>query len=194
MAIRKNLGIKSVDVEGIGRVDFVKTKRAKSLRILVRPFKDIRITVPYRASFELAQKFLYENIEWLKEQNDKMKLFEAQHVEEVEEAEKFPIKQARQELISMLESLARIHGFEYGKVAIRRQKTRWGSCSGANNINLNVHLITLPIELVEYVVLHELVHTRVKNHSREFWSEIHKYMPDARERDKKLRKYKLPLV
>ncbi len=183
-----------VNLESVGRVLLVKTKRAKHLRILIRPFKDVRVTVPYSVSFAFAQEFLFEHIDWLREQYAKMKVFEAQHVEEIEQTDKFPAKQARQELVAMLESLARIHGFEYGRVAIRRQKTRWGSCSGVNNINLNAHLITLPIELVEYVVLHELVHTRVKNHSREFWKEIHKYMPDARERDKRLRSYRLPLI
>lgn len=185
---------KVVNVESVGRVILVKTKRAKHMRILIRPFKDVRVTVPYSVSFAVAQEFLAQNIDWLREQYAKMKVFEAEHIEEIEQTQKFPAKQARQELVAMLESLARIHGFEYGKVAIRHQKTRWGSCSGVNNINLNAHLITLPIELVEYVLLHELVHTRVKNHSREFWKEIHKYMPDAKERDKRLRSYKLPLL
>ncbi len=190
----KKATTKIVNVESVGRVLLVKTKRARHLRILIRPFKDVRVTVPYSVSFAFAQEFLFGHIDWLKEQYAKMKAFEAQHVEELEQTEKIPAKQIRQELVAMLESLARIHGFEYGRVTIRHQKTRWGSCSGTNNINLNAHLITLPIELIEYVLLHELVHTRVKNHSRKFWQEIHKYMPDARERDKRLRSYRLPLV
>ncbi|MBQ9470374.1 MAG: M48 family metallopeptidase [Bacteroidales bacterium] len=66
-------------------------------------------------------------------------------------------------------ALAMQHGFRYNKVTIRNTRTRWGSCSASNNISLSLNLMQLPDHLVDYVILHELCHTVVKNHSNDFW-------------------------
>jgi predicted metal-dependent hydrolase len=95
--------------------------------------------------------------------------------------------------------MAKIHNFKYNKVSIRNQKTKWGSCSAKNNISLNINLVRLPDELRDYVILHELVHTRFKNHSKEFWAELNKFVGDsstnssrkAKELSKRLKKYRL---
>ena len=70
----------------------------------------------------------------------------------------------------------------------------WGSCSEKNNINLNINLVRLTEELMDYVILHELVHLKVKNHSKQFWAELDKYVGNAKELDKKLKKHRLGLV
>jgi len=100
-------------------------------------------------------------------------------------------KQAKKILPARLEELARKHGFKYGKVAIRNAKTRWGSCSYRNNINLNLHLARLEPELVDYVIMHELCHTIEKNHSARFWALLHKHLPNATELRKRLKTVKL---
>jgi predicted metal-dependent hydrolase len=74
----------------------------------------------------------------------------------------------------MLQDLAGKHSFTYKKVTVRNNKTRWGSCSRDNNINLNVHLIRLPAHLCEYIVWHELCHTVHKNHQKAFWQLLDK--------------------
>lgn len=78
-------------------------------------------------------------------------------------------KEAKAYLPERVEELARQHGLNYKKVAVKNTKTRWGSCSHDNNINLNLHLMRLPEHLIDYVILHELAHTKVKNHSAKFW-------------------------
>ena len=65
----------------------------------------------------------------------------------------------------------------------------WGSCSDKNNISLNANLIHLPLKLIDYVLLHELLHTRIKNHSPIFWTEMQKLLPDTRTLRKELRNY-----
>ena len=81
--------------------------------------------------------------------------------------------------------------FQVNDVKVRNNKTRWGSCSGKNNINLNIHLMRLPQELIDYVIFHELMHTRVKNHSSKFWNELENVLPGARKLDKQLNQYHL---
>jgi predicted metal-dependent hydrolase len=97
-------------------------------------------------------------------------------------------------LIDRLNRLAQRHGFRYNRVFVRNQKTRWGSCSALNNISLNINLVRLPQELIDYTILHELVHTRIKNHSRRFWQELDKILGDAKQIDKKLSEYGALLI
>jgi len=87
---------------------------------------------------------------------------------------------ARDLLRQRVGELAGLYGFTYNRIFIRRQRTRWGSCSGQNNINLNLKLVALPAMLRDYVILHELLHTRIKNHGDDFWSELNKFVGDAR--------------
>jgi predicted metal-dependent hydrolase len=70
---------------------------------------------------------------------------------------------------NMIEALAEEHGFHFNNLTIRSQKTRWGSCSNSKNISLNSKLIFLPINVVKYVMIHELCHTIEMNHSSSFW-------------------------
>lgn len=78
-------------------------------------------------------------------------------------------KEAKTYLPTRLAKLAAQHGFSYTRLAIRNSRTRWGSCSSRNSINLSLHLMVLPDHLIDYVILHELCHIRVKNHGTEFW-------------------------
>ena len=89
-----------------------------------------------------------------------------------------------------LKELADKHGFKYQNVSIKNASTRWGSCSSANNINLNLHLMRLPEHLIDYVLLHELAHTVVKNHGEKFWLLLEQCYPNARKADKEMNKYR----
>lgn len=85
--------------------------------------------------------------------------------------------------------LAKKHNFKYNRVSVRNSKTRWGSCSSQDNINLNIHLMRLSDALIDYVILHELCHTKVKNHSQEFWDLMKTILPETLELDKELKNY-----
>ena len=78
-------------------------------------------------------------------------------------------------------------GVSYGKITLRQQKTRWGSCAANGNLNFNWLLILAPPEVLDYVVVHELCHRREMNHSQAFWKEVEKILPDYRERQKWLK-------
>lgn len=68
----------------------------------------------------------------------------------------------------------------YGRVTIRDQKTRWGSCSSRGNLNFNWRLLLMPEDVMDYVVVHELAHRREMNHSSAFWKIVETYLPDYR--------------
>ena len=87
----------------------------------------------------------------------------------------------------LLNELATSHGFEYQKLQVRSQKTRWGSCSSKGNISLNDQLLFMSPEVLKYVMLHELSHTEFLNHSREFWRRVECCCPDFRQREKELK-------
>ena len=96
-------------------------------------------------------------------------------------------KEAKEYLPNRVKVLAAKHKFEYKNVAIKNAKTRWGSCSFDNNINLSLHLMRLPNHLVDYVILHELVHTKIKNHSRNFWQLLDIVSGNAKKLDKEVK-------
>ncbi len=77
-----------------------------------------------------------------------------------------------------LAQLAEAHGFAYKSVTIKRLSSRWGSCDSHKNITLNCYLMQLPWRLIDYVLLHELVHTRIMAHGTRFWDELAEYVPD----------------
>ena len=98
--------------------------------------------------------------------------------------------EAKKLLAPKINELAQKHGFQINKITIRNNKRNWGSCSSKNNISLNLQMMKLPDELIEYILLHELVHTRIKNHGPQFWTKLDELTNfRARELSKKVRTY-----
>ncbi|MBN1288834.1 MAG: M48 family metallopeptidase [Actinobacteria bacterium] len=100
---------------------------------------------------------------------------------------KWLIMKAKVHFTPHIHEIAVERGFKIKAVKVRFQKTRWGTCSGDNNISLNAKLLFLPGELVDYVFVHELCHTVHKNHSPEFWSLLEQHVPDFETRRKELK-------
>ncbi len=165
---------------------FARSKRAKRLSITVKSDLSVRVAIPRGCPTAAARAFLHVKTPWIRKSLQKFR-----KTGNIETTEAAPVDRtrARARLIARLNHLAAFYGFEYNKVAIRNQKTRWGSCSDKNNINLNMHLVRLPDHLIDYVIVHELLHTRIKNHTKRFWSELARYVPDPKACQKELRNY-----
>jgi len=182
----------TVEIKGIGPVLFERSKQAKRVSISVKPFKGVRVAVPYGLSFKKAAQFAQTKADWIKIHLEKMQQYERQGHSNSNTAEIDRAK-AKTLLIMRLKQLAKNNGFSYNRVFIRNQKTRWGSCSSKNNISLNVKLVRLPDELIDYVILHELVHTRKKDHSKAFWAEMDKLVGNVKKMASRLRSYGIGL-
>jgi predicted metal-dependent hydrolase len=99
-------------------------------------------------------------------------------------------KEARMLLPRRLDLLAQQHGFTYKSVAIKQLTGRWGSCSEQKDIILNCFLMQLPWELIDYVLLHELTHTKVMAHGPVFWTEMEKVAPTIKLLRKQIKQHK----
>jgi len=89
--------------------------------------------------------------------------------------------------------LAQKHNFRFNKIFIKNTKTLWGSCSGRNNINFNLHLLRLPDHLIDYVIIHELCHTIQKNHGKPFWDLMDSILGNAKKLSKELKDYSIQI-
>ncbi len=185
---------KTIEIDGIGQILFERSKRAKNINISVKPFRGVRVAVPKGISFDKAKQVAQSKRSWIRKHLNKMRQVEKEHEIFTKNSIEIDRAEARKKLVNRLNELCEQHGFNYNKVFMRNQKTRWGSCSVKNNISLNMKLMRLPDEMIDYVLLHELVHTRIKNHNKTFWAELNRLVGDAKEMSKRLNEYKVFLM
>ena len=188
--IKQNMRSKKIQIKEVGEVLLEKSLRAKHMRLSIRPFKGVRVAVPKGQSFAAAEQFVHSKTEWIKKHLKIITSIEKQAAA-FNEGQPIDDETAKNRLVHRLDELCKQNGFTYNKIFVKNQKTRWGSCSAKNNINLNVNLVRLPEELIDYVILHELVHTKIKNHSKLFWEELSRFVTDPKRLAKKLRQYRL---
>jgi len=181
-----------ININDVGPVLFERSRRARRIVISLKPYKGIRVAIPYRVSFKSALEFVNLKKPWIQKHFTRIKQMESQR-QAVNPSAIIDKVEARNELTGRLHYLAEKHGFTYNRLTIRNQKTRWGSCSHKNNISLNMKLVLLPDELADYVILHELVHTRIHDHSKRFWAELDQYVGNGKAMASGLRKHGLIL-
>lgn len=181
---------KTIPDPELGEIKLTKYKGAKNIRIRVKEDSKVAVSLPYFVAYDEALRFLVTKRDWVKEQMTKLVKFKVDPG--VKTALEAALRtRARAYLPGRLEELANKHGLKYQKISIRNTRTRWGSCSHDNNINLCIHLMKLPDELIDYVLLHELTHTVHKNHSRQFWAKLSELLGEnAKTIDKRLKKYR----
>jgi len=184
----------TIDIEGVGPVLLERSQRARRLIISIKPFKGVRVAVPKRVTFRKAEQLARGKAAWLKTHLAEIQKYEKLCTEASAKQVTINREEAREVLVSRLRELARKFGYQFNRVTIRNQRTRWGSCSARNNISLNMKLALLPDVLRDFILLHELVHTKIKNHGKAFWAELLRVEPNARELDRRVNQYDLRLL
>ena len=176
---------KIITLPKVGEVVLERSYRARHINISVKPPKKIRVAVPVGVAFEKAHKIAKQKEYWIEKQIVKFINSSATPIIDTFAAEYFIHEEKY--LINRVEILAKKHGFQYSKLKFKVMKTRWGSCTAKNNINLNMLITYLPKKLQDYVILHELAHTRIKDHSHRFWALLDKITGDAKGIHKQLK-------
>ena len=163
-------------------IEIIKSNR-KTIAIEVR--QDLRIIVraPKRASNREIMKFVEQKQDWIAKHLAYMQIRyeETRRVKEKQFTDDDIRKmkdEAKMVIPDRVKYYAGIMGVTFGKITIKNQKTRWGSCSSKGNLNFNCLLMLTPDKVRDYVVIHELCHLKQMNHSKMFWAEVEKVMPD----------------
>lgn len=164
----------------------------RTISLEITPSGQVLVRAPRYMSETEIRKFIEAKSSWLekhlqKQEEDLGSVQEEGRFTE-QEVEKL-IKLARQVIPEKVAYYSRLMGVTYGRVTIRKQKTRWGSCSREGNLNFNCLLMMVPPEVLDYVVVHELSHRLEMNHSARFWAQVEKVIPDYRKSRKWLKEH-----
>jgi predicted metal-dependent hydrolase len=167
-----------------------KITKTKNVRIAIKQNLQIIVSFPRYCSRKKAQEFFESKIIWVNNSLQKMSKrqeIRTKYQTPTKKLSEVELLDKKHYLVLRCHELAKLHSYQIGRVSLRKQKSIWGSCSAKNNISLNVNLAYLENDLIDYVILHELAHTKVKNHSRKFWDELERVLPNSKDLNRQLK-------
>lgn len=164
--------------------------RARRLRMTIKAGGQILISGPKWASISTIEDWMRSKAQWILQKVDELKniqpkLNKRESRKEYEEYKTTALKIAQEKV----NQFNKIYQFNFNRISIRNQTTRWGSCSRKGNLNFNYKIALLPDELADYLVVHELCHLREFNHSKKFWQLVNQTIPNYREVKQSLREF-----
>lgn len=162
-----------------------RSARAKYMRLAVYPDGAVVVTAPRFFGISAIEDFVAKHAEWIKAQVQRAKGRTVIYIKRGD----IPMlkKKALEYAEAKCREYAALYGFEFAKISVRSQKSRWGSCSQNGNLSFNYKIAALPEHLAEYVVVHEICHLGAFDHSRAFWDLVARVVPDHKERRKEMR-------
>lgn len=174
------------------QIEYRVSTRAKRLRIAVHHDGHVVVVRPRRMSARIAEQFVRDRKSWIEE---KVAYFMKRKARVLRETPQVALvgtyvkykEEARALVHARLAHYNQFYNFTYHTVAIRNQKSRWGSCSKRGNLNFNYKIALLPPYLADYIVVHELCHLGELNHSEKFWQLVARTTPTYKEMRKELR-------
>ena len=161
------------------QIKIIKSNR-KTISIEVR-MEEVVVRVPQRMTNREIQVFLEKKRGWI-DKHQKIMQERAETINDQPRYTEEEIKELAEKALRIIpekvKHYAPIVGVDYGRITIRNQRTRWGSCSGKGNLNFNCLLVLFPDEVIDYVVVHELCHRKHMNHSAAFYAEVERVFPE----------------
>lgn len=171
---------------GMLSYEWIRSSR-KTIAIQIKEDGRVIVRSPYSVSRNQIETFLEEKQVWINKQLKRIEETMQENNSITEEEREHGIEKAAKIFPERVAFYAAKMGVTYSKITIREQKTRWGSCSSKGNLNFNWKLVRMPMEILDYVVVHELAHRKEMNHSAKFWKVVEEILPDYKERRKYLK-------
>ncbi len=183
--MKKKIELESCEVDCI----FKKNKQSKGIKITLKNSHNFLVTYPWFISQKKAENFFVGNKNWVLRNLESLKSNKKHNLLGWGNRKDYLRNKelARILVKERVKELNQFYNFAVNKIAIRDQKTRWGSCSNRNNLNFNYRILFLPDDLVDYLIVHELCHLQEMNHSRKFWELVARKIPDYRFKSRKLK-------
>lgn len=174
-------------------VDQIIRSKRKTIAIQITPEGQVLVRCPQKMWNHEIARFVSSKADWICRNLDRIR--EAPPIVCFSEAElRELVMQAKAAIPERVAYFADVLGVTYGRVSIRCQKGRWGSCSSKGNLNFNCLLMLVPPEIRDYVIVHELCHRKEMNHSPHFWAKVGQILPDYPLRRKWLREQGQQLI
>lgn len=189
MAVRKrameDMGVNTAQKQG-REYELIRSAR-KSLALQVKEDGRVVVRAPLSMAARRIEFFVIDHWDWVEKQRQRLSRQRENARRITEEERQEGIRKAKEIIPRRAACFAARMGVSYGRITIREQKTRWGSCSQKGNLNFNWKLVLMPPEILDYVVVHELAHRKEMNHSPRFWAVVEKELPDYRKRREELK-------
>ncbi len=161
--------------------------RAKRVCLKISPAGEVVASRPWWVSSRQLKNFVRAKSGWLRSRLNMIKQAANNPLLRIDRKSYLQYKEeSRQFIKSRVDHFNRRYGFKYNRVAIRNQRSLWGSCSQKRNLNFNYKLLFLPARIADYIVVHELCHLQELNHSPQFWQLVARTIPDYKEQRKTL--------
>ena len=190
MKIKKSIVLQNKNIDYTLR----KSNRTKRVSLSVSHDGSVAVTIPYSLTENVAERFLQEKANWLFSRLEFFKQFEGRII--IKKTIK-DYAENKEKALSLVKSkvvyFSKLYEFEYNRISVRNQKTRWGSCSKKRNINFNYKILFLTERLADYIIVHELCHTKELNHSKNFWNLVKEILPDYKKLRKEIKQISLGL-
>lgn len=153
----------------------------KSVAIQITPDGQVAVRCPLGMRQEVIQKFVMSKADWIRnhlpsQDAPVLPPFTSEEIHAMADA-------ALKVIPQRVAHFAPLVGVDYGRVTIRNQRSKWGSCSSKGNLNFNCLLMLTPPEVLDYIVVHELCHRLELNHSPRFWEQVERVLPDYKARE-----------
>jgi len=169
-----------------------RSKRAKRMRLAVYCDGTVVITSPLGIQQSLIEKFFNDKKHWVW---DKIQFFKSVDSKAIRTFTRKDYLENKDKALTLVHERVRfynkVYGFSFNKIFIKNQKTRWGSCSCKQNLNLNYKIVFLQQKYQDYIIVHEMCHLKEFNHSKKFWVLVERALPNYLDIKKELRNHEL---